>query len=95
MASEVRKSTRSLVDEELNARVLKQPVDERLAEIMETASLKGMPLEERRKEANKPLFLDRYEKQTLESAKVEPAPNTMNTLRELFSVFESTMVFSS
>ena len=61
LASEVRKSTRSLIDEELRARVPKQPVDERLAEMVETASLKSMPLEERRKEANKPLFLDRYE----------------------------------
>ncbi len=61
MGSEVRKSRRSLIDEELRARVPKQPVDERLAEMVETVSLKTMPLEERRKEANKPLFLDRYE----------------------------------
>jgi hypothetical protein len=54
LASEVRKSTRSLIEEELNARVLKQPVDERLAEMVETASLKSMPLEERRKEAKNP-----------------------------------------
>ena len=61
MGSEVRKSARSLIDEELRANIPKQPVDERLAEMVETASLKSMPLEERRKEANKPLFLDRYE----------------------------------
>jgi hypothetical protein len=61
MGSEVRKSTRSLIDAELRANIPKQPVDERLAEMVETASLSSMPLEERRKEANKPLFLDRYE----------------------------------
>ena len=61
MGSEIRKSTRSLIDEELRARVPKQPVDERLNELAETTSLKNMPLEERRKEANKPLFLYRYE----------------------------------
>jgi hypothetical protein len=61
MGSGVRKSTRSPIDEELRASVPKQPVDERLAEMVNTVSLKSMPLEERRKEANKPLFLDRYE----------------------------------
>ena len=61
MGSEIRKSTRSLIDEELRTSVPKQPVDERLTEMAETASLKSMPLKERRKEANKPLFLYRYE----------------------------------
>jgi hypothetical protein len=61
MGAEVRKSRRSLIDEELRASVPKQPIDRRLAEMVETVSLKSMPLEERRKEANKPLFLDRYE----------------------------------
>ncbi len=46
MASEVRKSTRSLIDAELRASIPKQPVDERLAEMVETASLSSMPLEE-------------------------------------------------
>jgi hypothetical protein len=35
--------------------------EERLSEMLETASLKDMPLEERRREANKPLYLVRYE----------------------------------
>jgi hypothetical protein len=61
LASEVRKSARSLIDEELRASVPKQPVDERFVEMVETASIKSVPLEERRKEANKPLFLNRYE----------------------------------
>jgi hypothetical protein len=61
MGSGVRKSTRSPIDEELRASVPKQPVDERLAEMLENVSLKNISLEERRKEAGKPLFLTRYE----------------------------------
>jgi hypothetical protein len=60
MGSQVRKTGRSLIDEELRASVPKL-VDERLAEMAETASLRDIPLEERRKEASKPLFLGRYE----------------------------------
>ena len=59
MESQIRKS-RSLIDEELRARVPKQ-LDERLLEIAETVMLRDIPLEERRKEAKKPLFLCRYE----------------------------------
>ena len=61
MESQIRKSGRSLIDEELRAIVPKQPIDERLAEMVETVLLRDIPLEERRKEANKPLFLYRYE----------------------------------
>ena len=61
MSSEIRKSARSLIDEELRTSVPKQHIDERLTDMAETTSLKSLPLEERRKEANKPLFLDRYE----------------------------------
>ncbi len=35
--------------------------EKRLSEVQEIASLENMPLEERRKEANKPLYLIRYE----------------------------------
>jgi hypothetical protein len=35
--------------------------EERLSEVLEIASLKDVPLEERRREANKPLYLVRYE----------------------------------
>jgi hypothetical protein len=59
MESQIRKS-RSLIDEELRASVPKQ-LDERLLEIAETVMLRDIPLEERRKEAKKPLFLCRYE----------------------------------
>ena len=61
MSSAVRKSRRSLIDEELRASLQQKTTDERLTEMAEVVSLKDIPLEERRKEANKPLFLTRYE----------------------------------
>jgi hypothetical protein len=60
MGSQIRKSGRSLINEELRASVPK-PLDERLLEMAENVMLRDIPLEERRKEAKKPLFLDRYE----------------------------------
>lgn len=61
MGSRVRKSRRSLLDKELRSSLQKETVEERLDEILEYVSLKDVPLEERRKEAQKPLFLTRYE----------------------------------
>ena len=61
MNPRVRKSRRSLMDEELRIRTREKSIDERLTEAVENIALKDMPLEERRKEANKPLFLTRYE----------------------------------
>lgn len=60
MGSRVRKSRRSLIDKELPS-LQKETTEERLAEMMENVSLKYVPLEERRKEAQKPLYLARYE----------------------------------
>ena len=60
MGSRVRKS-RSLLDKELRPSLQKETSEERLAEMMENVSLKDVPLEERRKEAQKPLHLTRYE----------------------------------
>jgi hypothetical protein len=60
MGSRVRKSRRSLLDKELRPS-LQKTTEERLDEIMENVSLKDVPLEERRKEAQKPLYLTRYE----------------------------------
>jgi hypothetical protein len=57
----VRKSRRSLIDEELRSSVPRESVDDRLVEAIENVSLKDIPLEERRREAGKPLFLTRYE----------------------------------
>jgi hypothetical protein len=61
MSSRVRKSRRSLLDKELRPSLQKENTEERLAEILENVSLKDVPLEERRKEAQKPLYLTRYE----------------------------------
>ena len=61
MNPRVRKSRRSLMDEELRPSSQEKSGDERLAEILENVSLKDISLEERRREANKPLFLTRYE----------------------------------
>jgi len=61
MGSRVRKSRRSLLDKELRPSLQKETTEERLDEILENVSLKDVPLEERRKEAQKPLFLTRYE----------------------------------
>jgi hypothetical protein len=59
--SRVKKPKRSLLDEELRSRLQNETIEERIYEILETVSLKNVPLEERRKEAQKPLFLTRYE----------------------------------
>jgi hypothetical protein len=61
MGSRVRKSRRSLLDKELRPSLQKETSEERLAEMIENVSLKNVPLEERRKEAQKPLYLTRYE----------------------------------
>ena len=61
MGSRVRKSRRSLLDKELRSTLQKVTVEERLDEMLENVSLKDVPLEERRKEAQKPLYLTRYE----------------------------------
>jgi len=61
MGSRVRKSRRSLLDKELRSSLQKEPIKERVDEILENVSLKTVSLEERRKEANKPLYLTRYE----------------------------------
>jgi hypothetical protein len=61
MGSRVRKSRRSLIDEELRSSLQKEAIAEHLDEILENISLKNVPLEERRREAQKSLFLIRYE----------------------------------
>jgi hypothetical protein len=61
VGSRVRKSRRSLIDEELRSRLQKEIMEEHLDETLENVSLRNVPLEERRKEAQKPLFLTRYE----------------------------------
>jgi hypothetical protein len=60
MAPHVRKSRRSLLDKELRPDQ-NESVDKHLEEMLENVSLNDIPLEERRKEAKKPLYLTRYE----------------------------------
>ncbi len=60
MGSRGKKSRRSMLDKELPSS-LQKAIEEHLSEILEHVSLKNVPLEERRKEANKPLYLTRYE----------------------------------
>ena len=61
VGSRIKKSRRSLIDEEFRLSSQKESSEERLDEVLENASLKDVPLEERRKEAQKPLYLTRYE----------------------------------
>jgi len=61
MSSRVRKSRRPLIDDQRRSNSQKEIVKEHLDEMLENVSLKNMPLEERRREAQKPLFLTRYE----------------------------------
>jgi hypothetical protein len=61
MGSRIRKLKRSLIDEELHSSLQKETITKSSDEILENVSLENMPLEERRKEAKKPLFLTRYE----------------------------------
>jgi len=61
VGSRVKKSRRPVFDEELRSSLQKATIEERLDEILENVSLKYVSLEERRKEAQKPLFLTRYE----------------------------------
>jgi hypothetical protein len=61
IGSRVRKPRRSLINEELRSSLQKETVKEHIDEILENVSLKDVPLEERRREAQKPLFLTRYE----------------------------------
>ncbi len=49
------------MDEEMRSSVPKETIDERLDKAILNVSLKDIPLDERRREASKPLFLTRYE----------------------------------
>jgi hypothetical protein len=55
VGSRVRKSKSSMLDR------AKKEIEKQLDETLERISLKYVPLEERRKEAQKPLYLTRYE----------------------------------
>ncbi len=61
MGSRIKKTKRSLIDEELRPNLRKITSEERLDEVLENVALKDVPLDERRKETKKPLYLTRYE----------------------------------
>jgi hypothetical protein len=61
MGSRVRRSKRFQTEKEFRSSLQKETIEEHLEEVWGNFSLKNVPLEERRKEAQKPLFLTRYE----------------------------------
>ncbi len=61
MGSQNRESRIRLTEKRLRSSLKKDAIQENLEELMENLSLRKVPLEERRKEAEKPLFLIRYE----------------------------------
>jgi hypothetical protein len=60
MSFRVKKSKRRLSDEKRGSS-LQRKISEDADDTLEIVSLKDVPLEERRREAKKPLFLTRYE----------------------------------
>ena len=60
MNSQVRKSRRTRLKNDPGRRLRREIIVEHY-EVFEAVSLRDVPLEERRKEAQKPLFLTRYE----------------------------------
>jgi hypothetical protein len=63
MSSTVKDSNRSPTDKELRPHAKEKTIDEHdhLTRILDNVLLKDVPIEERRKEAKKSLFLARYE----------------------------------
>jgi hypothetical protein len=61
MRSRVRKSRQPLINEDRRSSLQKEVAEDSLDGMLEKVSFKSMSLEERRKEAQKPLFLIRYE----------------------------------
>jgi hypothetical protein len=56
-----RKKSKQPVHKVQSSMLRKEPDEENLDEILTRVSLRSMSLEEKRKEAQKPLFLTRYE----------------------------------
>jgi hypothetical protein len=61
MGSQVKKSRRTLTDSGLGFALPSKAQKQSNCVTIEVVSLREMPLLERHKEANKPLFLNRYE----------------------------------
>jgi hypothetical protein len=61
MRSQIGRIRRPLTDDEFYSVAQKESGGERLNEMLAKASMKNVPLEDRRREAKKPLCLIRYE----------------------------------
>jgi hypothetical protein len=61
MSSQSKKMRRTPQERNVHSSIELKVNTEHFTEVLETSSLKDMPLEERRREANKPLYLVRYE----------------------------------
>jgi hypothetical protein len=61
MRSQTGRIRRPLTDDESHSVAQKESGGKRLNEMLAKASLKNVPLEDRRREAKKPLYLIRYE----------------------------------
>ncbi len=61
MGSQNRESRRRLTENKLRSSLKKEAIQENIEELIENLSPRKVPLEERRREAEKPLFLTRYE----------------------------------
>lgn len=61
MESKVKRSRRGIIERKLCLSSTRKLVNERLVNAIEKASLKYVPIEERRRQASKPLYLIRYE----------------------------------
>jgi hypothetical protein len=61
MSSKIGKQSKSVADFRLHSRIGREQREERFDEVLESVSLNDVPLDERRREAEKPLYLARYE----------------------------------
>jgi vacuolar-type H+-ATPase subunit F/Vma7 len=61
MQSEIRRVRRPLTNNELDILFIRKDTSEDLKGVIQKISLEHVSIEERRKEANKPLYLVRYE----------------------------------
>ncbi len=59
--SKIKRSRRGLMERKLRLTDPRKSINEHLVATMKNASLKYVPMEERRRQARKPLYLVRYE----------------------------------
>jgi hypothetical protein len=61
VSPKVRRESKSAADFSIHSQSEREQREKRFDGVLESISLKDVPLEERRKEAEKPLYLTRYE----------------------------------